>query len=408
MKFAERTTRVEVSPTMQVAFEAARLKRQGVDVADLGAGEPDFSTPPHVKAAGIDAIRQNFTKYTVNAGIPELREAICARYAIDYGVQFDPSVVIVTAGGKQALFNIAFALFGAGDEVITHSPGWPTIVEQIKLTGAEPVIVRTQPEDGFTVRAEPILDALTPRTRAIIINSPGNPTGALVTEEDLATIAKAAATRGLWVILDLCYEHLIYDEIAHNLPHVLQDELGDQAVLVGTLSKSHAMTGWRCGWAIGTGKLISACNTVQSHMTSNVASVTQRAAVAALTGSQDCVAEMRREYRVRRDQLLDWLGSDSRIHCTRPAGAFYLFPDITELLSPDGLRTSAEFSAALLSHAHVALTAGEAFDAPGFLRVSYATSLERLQEGVKRLGEFIRAVDAGEIVTTQDPSQAGY
>ena len=392
---------------MQVTFEAACLRSQGVDVADLGAGEPDFPTPKHVKAAGIDAITQDFTKYTVNAGIPELREAICARYATDYGVRFDPSAVIVTAGGKQALFNVAFALFDPGDEVITHAPGWPTIVEQIKLAEAEPVIVRTRPEDGFTVRAEPILEAVTPRTRAIIINSPGNPTGALVTEDELAAIARAAAARGLWVILDLCYEHLIYDETPHNLPAVLQDELGDQAVLVGTLSKSYAMTGWRCGWAIGTGELISACNTVQSHVTSNVASVTQRAAIAALTGSQECVAEMRREYRARRDQLLDWLGAESRIRCTRPAGAFYLFPDITELLSPDGVRTSAEFAAALLTHAHVALTAGEAFDAPGFLRVSYATSLERLQEGVKRLGEFIRAVDAGEITTSTVESPTG-
>ena len=397
MKLAERTTRVAVSPTMQVTFEAARLKRQGVDVVDLGAGEPDFSTPTHVKAAGIDAITRDFTKYTVNAGIPELREAICARYEADYGVRFDPSAVIVSAGGKQALFNVAFSIFEPGDEVITHAPGWPTIVEQIKLADAEPVIVRTRPEDGFTVHAEPMVEAVTPRTRAIIINSPGNPTGALVTEDELAAIAKAAAARGLWVILDLCYEHLIYDETAHNLPRVLRDELGDRAVLVGTLSKSYAMTGWRCGWAIGAGALIGACNTLQSHVTSNVASVTQRAAVAALAGSQDCVAEMRREYRARRDQLLHWLGAESRIRCTRPAGAFYLFPDITELLSPDSVRTSAEFAAALLSHAHVALTAGEAFDAPGFLRVSYATSLERLQEGVKRLRGFIRAVDAGEI-----------
>ena len=394
MKLADRTTRVAASPTQQVTFEAARLKRQGVDVVDLGAGEPDFATPEHIKTAGIDAITGNFTKYTPNAGIPEVREAVCARYEAAYGVAYDPAHVIVTAGGKQGLFNVAMALFEPGDEVITHAPGWPTIVEQIKLSDAEPVVVRTEPEAGFEVRAEPILDAITPRTRAIVVNSPGNPTGALIAESELEAIARVAAERGIWVIVDLCYEQLIYDDVEHNLPRVLHEHLGDRAILVGSVSKSYAMTGWRCGWVIGAAPLIAACNTIQSHATSNVSSITQRAAAVALAGPQACVTGMLDEYRLRRDRMLGWLSEESRIRCVRPSGAFYLFPDISDLLSPDTIRTSAEFAARLLSDVHVALTPGEAFDAPGFLRISYAASLDRLQVGVERIRSFVANVDA--------------
>ena len=402
MKLARRTARVAPSPTQQVTFEAARLKRRGADVVDLGAGEPDFATPDHIKTAGIDAIASGFTKYTPNAGIAEVREAICARYETDYGVVYDPADVIVTAGGKQGLFNVAMALFEPGDEVITHTPGWLTIVEQTKLADADPVIVQTAWADGFEVRADQILDAITPRTRAIVINSPGNPTGALIAESELEAVARAAADRGIWVIVDLCYAQLIYDDVPHNLPRVLRDHLGDRGVLVGSLSKSYAMTGWRCGWVIGVAPLIGACNTVQGHATSNVSSITQRAAAAALTGSQTCVTEMLDEYRQRRDQLLAWLAEEPRIRCTCPSGAFYLFPDISGLLSPDTIRTSAEFAARLLSDAHVALTPGEAFDAPGFLRISYAASLDRLREGVERFRSFVGRVDAGLVTATSE------
>ena len=394
---AERTRRVSASTTQQVTLEADRLRREGVDIVDLGAGEPDFSTPSHVKAAGTAAINSDFTKYTPNAGIPELKEAICNRYRVDYGVTYDPSETIVSAGGKQALFNVAMALCEPGDEVVTHAPGWPTIVEQIKLGEAEPVVVRTYPEEGFALRGGAVLEALSPRTKAVVINSPGNPTGALVAEQELATIADAAARNGTWIVLDLCYEQLIYDEIPHNLPRVLETLLRDRSVLVGSLSKNYAMTGWRCGWAIGPSSVISACNVIQSHTTSNVSSITQRAGIAALSGSQECVAEMRSAYRSRRDQLLDWLKKEPRIRCVTPGGAFYLFPDISELLSPDRVRTSAEFATALLREGHVAVTAGEAFDAPGFLRISYAASLERLREGVDRIRDFIAAVDRGRI-----------
>ncbi len=391
---AERTSRVGASPTLKVLVAAQRLKSQGIDVVDLGAGEPDFPTPDHVKAAAKAAIEAGFTKYTPSAGIAELKQAITARYRQDYDVDFSEAETIVTAGGKQALYNVALVLFGPGDEVITHAPCWPTIPEQIKMAEATPVIVRTHPEDGFQVHAEAILAAVTPRTRGIIVNSPGNPTGALITEDDLAAIADAAAAKGIWVVLDLCYEKLIYESVPHNLPRVLSDRLRDRSVLAGSASKAYAMTGWRCGWVLAPAPVVSACNAIQSHSTSNVCSITQKAVVAALTGPQDCVSEMREEYRRRRDQVHEWLTADPRVRCVKPAGAFYLFPDISELLSPDGERTSADFAHRLLEESHVALTAGEAFDAPGFVRISYAASLDRLREGTDRLRRFVEALDS--------------
>jgi aspartate aminotransferase len=391
---AERTKRIGVSPTMKVAAEAMKLKAQGVDVVDLGAGEPDFPTPAHVSAAGHAAIDANFTKYTTNSGTDELKRAVCARYQADYGVEYTPAETIITAGGKQALYNAAMCLFGQGDEVITHMPGWPTLVEQIKLSDATPVVIRTRAEDGFRLRAQSILDAITPSTRGILINSPGNPTGALISEEDLARVADEAARREIWILLDLCYEKLIYDPVPHNLPGVLVSRMRDRTVLCGSTSKAYAMTGWRCGWALGPAALISACNALQSHSTSNVCSITQKAAVAALTGPQACVTEMLDEYRGRRDQLCEWLSVEPRLRVQKPEGAFYLFVDVSEFLSPDGLRTTGDFAQSMLDEARVALTPGEAFDAPGFVRISYAASRAELKRGADRIVEFVRSVES--------------
>ena len=390
---ADRTKRIGVSPTMKVAAEALKLKAQGVDVVDFGAGEPDFPTPDHVADAAKAAIDAHFTKYTTNSGTDDLKRAVCASYKSDYAIDYTPAETIITAGGKQALYNAAMCLFGPGDEVITHMPGWPTLVEQIKMAEATPVIVRTHAEDGFTVSAESILSAVTPRTRGIIINSPGNPTGALIDEASMTAIADEAARRGIWVLIDLCYEHLIYDKVPHNLPGILAARLRDRAVLCGSASKTFAMTGWRCGWALGPAALISACNALQSHSTSNVCSITQKAAVAALTGPKDCVTVMLDEYRRRRDQLCDWLAAEPRIRLVKPAGAFYLFPDVSEFLSPDGIRTTAELAQALLDDVRVALTPGEAFDAPGFMRISYATSLHELKRGTERILEYVRSLE---------------
>jgi aspartate aminotransferase len=388
LRLADRMRHIGMSPTMKGTIEAERLRRQGVDVVDLGAGEPDFPTPAHITAAAHAALDANFTKYTANMGVTELREAVGARYREDYVVTYAADEVINTAGGKQALVHTALALVGEGDEVITHTPGWPTLVEQIKLAGATPVIVRMNPEDGFAVTAERLLSAVTPRTRAFVINSPGNPTGALLSESEARVLASEAARLGLWVVIDLCYERLIYDHVPHNLPKIFGDAMRDRLVLCGSTSKAYAMTGWRCGWAAGPKPVVSAANALQSHSTSNVNSVTQKAAIAALTGPQACVTEMLEEYQARRDQLLVWLAEEPRLRCATPQGAFYLFLDVGDFLAPDRRRTSLEFADGLLRDEHVVTTAGEAFDAPGFLRISYATSLERLREGVTRLLRF--------------------
>ena len=390
--FAQRLAQVSASATLKVAAEAERLRRAGVDVVDFSAGEPDFPTPEHVKEAGKAAIDANFTRYTAAAGIPELREAICARYARDYGVEVVPAEVLLTAGGKQALFNSALALFDQGDEVITHAPYWPTIPEQVKLVGAKPVIVQTRSADGFTVDADAMVGSITSRTKAIIINSPCNPTGALVDEAAVTAIAEAAAARGIWVIIDLCYEQLIYEAVPHNLPKVLFDRHRDRTILAGSASKAYAMTGWRCGWTIAPKALTSAFNIIQGQTTSNITSITQKAALAAISGPQDGVTSMLNEYRVRRDNIHAWLTAHPGIQCVKPKGAFYLFPDISGLLSPDGLKTSTDFAQALLEKEHVVVTPGEGFDAPGYVRISYATSMEALREGATRILRFAESL----------------
>ncbi|HSL21679.1 MAG TPA: pyridoxal phosphate-dependent aminotransferase [Vicinamibacterales bacterium] len=390
-QLAQRMSRVEGSPTLKVAAEAERLRSLGVDIVDFGAGEPDFSTPEHVTEAARRALDAHFTKYTTNVGIAELREAIVDRYREWYGVSYRVNDVIVTAGGKQALYNAALALFSAGDEVITHAPGWPTIPEQIKLADATPVVVRTHAEDGFRLHADAFLAAITPRTRGIVINSPTNPTGALIAEEDMRAIADEATRRGIWVVLDLCYERLIYDPVPHNLPGVLGEHHRDRTILCGSMSKAYAMTGWRCGWAIGPAHVIKAAAAIQSNATSNVNSIAQKAAQAALRGSQECVTRMLDEYRVRRDRIMQLITADPRMRVVKPSGAFYLFIDVSDLLSVNGIRTSAELAHELLEEARVVLTPGEAFDAPGFIRISYATSMDRLQEGARRIHAFIRS-----------------
>jgi aspartate aminotransferase len=391
---AARAGRIATSPTMKVAAEAIKLKAQGIDVVDFGAGEPDFPTPRHIGDAAKAAIDANFTKYTTNSGTEELKRAVVARYREDYGVEFSTSEVIITAGGKQALYNAAMVLFGPGDEVITHMPGWPTLVEQIKLAEATPVVVHTKAEDGFNLKADAILAAVTPRTKGMILNSPGNPTGALITEDEMAKVADEAARRGIWILVDLCYEKLIYDPVPHNLVKVLTSRMRDRAVICGSASKAYAMTGWRCGWTIAPKEVVAAENALQSHSTSNVCSITQKAVVAGLVGPQDCVTEMLNEYRRRRDQVCEWLAAEPRIRIVKPAGAFYLFPDVSEFLSPDTIRTTSELAQVLLDEARVAITPGEAFDSPGFFRLSYATSMTDLERGTARILEFMRALES--------------
>ncbi|HVQ14754.1 MAG TPA: aminotransferase class I/II-fold pyridoxal phosphate-dependent enzyme, partial [Vicinamibacterales bacterium] len=266
------------------------------------------------------------------------------------------------------------------------------IPEQVKLMGATPVIVATRSDDGFAVQAEAIIGAITSKTKAIILNSPSNPTGALIDEATVAAIADAAAARGIWIIVDLCYEQLVYDPVPHNLPRVLFARHRDRTVLAGSASKSYAMTGWRCGWSIAPKDVTAAFNVILGQSTSNITSITQKAALAAIKGPQDAVFEMLDEYRIRRDSIHGWLTAHPAITCQKPNGAFYLFPDITRLLSPDGIRTSAEFAQALIESEKVVVVPGEAFAAPGYIRISYATSLERLREGATRMLRFVESL----------------
>lgn len=391
IKISERLGRVKSSQTQEVTLAAQRLRGQGVSVIDLGAGEPDFQTPAHIGLAGIQAIQDGFTKYTANTGILELRAAVGQRYLADYDVRYGVDETMICAGGKQALFNVAMALFDPGDEVITHAPVWPTIPEQIKLVGAEPVFVRTYADEQFQVAAERVLDAVTPRTRAIVLNSPSNPTGALMAENELGIIVQETDKSGIWLVLDLCYEQLLHDDsVSHNLPSVLR-KARDRAVLIGSASKTYAMTGWRCGWLLGPQELVTACSTIQSHSTSNVSSITQRAVLGALRDTGSCVEEMRMEYRDRRNRFVQLLSEEPGILVSPPAGAFYIFPDISALLGADEMRTSVDFAKRLLEDSHVAVTPGEAFDAPGYVRISYAASMEDLTTAAKRICEFARS-----------------
>ena len=374
---------------MAVGAKVDQLRRSGVEVIDFGAGEPDFPTVEVAKIAAHRAIDANFTKYTPNAGAADLKRAICDRYREDYGVEYRESEVIVNAGGKQALYNTALALFGPGDDVITHAPYWPTIPEQIRLADATPVAVPAHASDGFAIRADPILERVTTRTRGIIINSPCNPTGAVIAETEFEAIAELCGRRGIWLIVDLTYEKLIYDKVPHNLPGILARKCRDVGVICGSASKAYAMTGWRCGWTHGPEALIAASSALQSHATSNASSITQKAVTAALNGSQEPVRAMLDEYRTRRDRLYEWLTADPRVKCHKPGGAFYMFVDISDVLTASGLKSSTEFAQALLEDAKVAVTPGESFGAPGFVRISYATSMENLREGSRLLLEFV-------------------
>lgn len=389
-RLAARTNRIATSPTMSVTATVDRLKREGVAVLDFGAGEPDFPTPPAIGAAGHAAIDQDVTKYTPVSGTHDLRRAVVQRYADDYGVRYQESQVIITAGGKQALFNTAMALFGPGDEVLLQTPGWPTLAEQVKLAEATPVFVRQHAEDAFAIRARPFLEAMSARTRGIVLNSPCNPTGALIGEDDLRQLAEEARRRDVWIVIDLCYEKLIFDAVPHNLPRVLEAYCPGLGVVCGSASKAYAMTGWRCGWTIASPAVVAAESALQSHATSNVSSITQYATVAALSGSQRPVDDMRAEYQRRRDAVHEWLTRDGYYTAHRPAATFYLLLDVSRLLSDDGLKTSADVARALLDDARVAVTPGEAFDAPGYIRISFATSLDVLREGSERLVAFAR------------------
>ena len=385
---ARRVLRLEVSPTVAMAARATALKSLGVVVYDFSVGEPDQGTPRHVAAAGVAAIEAGRTRYAPAPGLPELRAAVAARYRQDFQVAFAPEEVAITVGGKQALYLAGQALLDAGDEVIVPSPFWPTFTEAVRLAGGRPVLAPTREADGFAVTARLLGKAVGPRTRAVILNSPCNPTGAVVEPEELLAIGRLARRRGFTLVYDDTYAQLAFSRPRDGGLQALRDLLGDRLVILGTASKSYCMTGWRIGWLLGPRALVDACAALASHSTQSPATFAQLGAVTALSGPQEFVGELLAEYRRRRDLVHSALLAIPGVTCVEPQGGFYAFPNLSPYLGRE-IPTTLELGRRLLEDKHVAVVPGEGFGAPGYVRISFARPLEELREGVRRIAEFL-------------------
>ena len=384
--FADRIDRIEVSATMAITAAALKLKSEGVNLADFGAGEPHFATPRHIKDAAIDAIEKNFTRYTNVAGIPEIRKAIVDRHAADFGSNYTPDECVFTTGGKLALFNAVQVLVDHGDEVILPVPYWVSFKDIIQYAGGKVVLVETEEAENFRVTAKMIEDAITPKTKAIILNTPSNPSGAVVSPEDLEAIVRLAHQHDIYVLLDECYVYLNFTgEIVSGGSFT---DCKEHVVVLGSLSKTYAMTGWRAGFALGPKPIIAAMSKLQSQSTSNTASMVQRASIAAVSGSQQCVTEMRADYIKLRDQVLAGFKTITGLTCTVPQGAFYVYPNVKKFIGRGGIRSASDLAAKLLSEAHVVVVPGEAFGTNEHIRLSYAVSHDVIDEGVKRMREY--------------------
>jgi aspartate aminotransferase len=384
--FSDRIGRIEVSATMAVTAEAARLRAQGIQLSDFGAGEPHFATPRHIKDAAIAAIESNFTRYTVVAGIPELRKAIVERHACDFGSDYSPDETVFTTGGKLALFNAIQVLIDHGDEVILPAPYWVSFKDIIQYAGGKVVTLSTLEEEGFRITADAIERAITPRTKAIILNTPSNPSGAVVSPADLERIVHLAHERGIYLLLDECYVYLQYAGAPVSGGSFVKAK--EHVIVLGSLSKTYAMTGWRAGFALGPKPIIAAMSKLQSQSTSSSAAFVQKAAIAALSGSQACVTEMRAGYLALRDRILAGFQQIPGIHCTRPDGAFYVYPNVSSFLGKPGARNTTELASRLLQEAHVVTVPGEAFGTQEHLRLSYAVTPGVVDEGVARMKKF--------------------
>ncbi|MDQ6726848.1 MAG: pyridoxal phosphate-dependent aminotransferase [Actinomycetota bacterium] len=393
-RVSRRIAAIEESATLAVDAKAKSLKAAGHDVIGFGAGEPDFPTPTHivVAAAAACSVPRNH-RYTPAAGLPELREAVAAKTSRDSGFDVAASQVVVTNGAKQAVYNSFAALLDPGDEVLLPAPYWVTYPEAIRLAGGVPVPVATDATTGFRVPVEALEAACTPRTKVLLFVSPSNPTGAVYSPEQVAEVGRWAADRGLWVVTDEIYEHLVYGDHTFSSMPGLVPELVDRTVVVNGVAKTYAMTGWRVGWMVGPADVIKAAANLQSHATSNVANVCQMAALAALTGDQACVAEMRGAFDRRRRRMHELLAAIPGVTCLEPEGAFYAFPSLAGLLGREvaGRRvsTTLELAEIVLDEAKVAIVPGEAFGAPGYARLSYALADEALEEGIGRLAKIL-------------------
>jgi len=387
-QLADRVNRISVSPTMAVLQEAEKYKAKGIDVADFGPGEPDFPTPDHIKRAAIKALEENRTKYTATPGIAPLRQAICDWHAANLASApaYQPAECVVNSGGKHAIFNAVCSLINSGDEVIIPAPYWVSYPDIVKYAGGKPVFVAAHAEDEFRLRAATVEKAITSRTRILIVNSPCNPTGAVIPPEEFAKIYDLCQRRDIWLLSDECYSHFTYGAAKPFSVASLQGSR-DRLIIAGSFSKTFAMTGWRVGYLLAPQPLIAAVTKLQSQSTSNTTSVAQYAALEALRGPMDSVGAMLAEYARRRERILAGLRAIPGVTCTAPEGAFYVFPNISAHLNSD-LPTDTAVAKRLLEQEHVALVPGEAFGAPGYVRISYATSLDRIDEGLRRLTRF--------------------
>jgi aspartate aminotransferase len=384
---SDRINRIEVSATMAITAEALKLKAQGIDLADFGAGEPHFSTPQHIKDAAIQAIQQNVTRYTAVAGTPEVRKAIVDRHAADFGTNYAIDECVFTAGGKLAIFNAVEVLIEHGDEVIVPVPFWVSYKDIIEFAGGKPVFLETSEAENFRVTVEMIEAAITEKTKAIILNTPSNPSGAVLPAEDLYAIVRLAHSKGIYVLLDECYVYLTFaGEIVSGASCT---ECKEHVIVLGSLSKTYAMTGWRAGFALGPKQIISAMSKLQSQSTSNTASMVQRASIAALTESQECVSEMRADYIKLRDRVLEGFKSIPGLTCTVPQGAFYVYPNVSAFIGKGGIKSTSDLAAKLLSEAHVVVVPGEAFGTDAHIRLSYAVSGDVIDKGVQRMRDYL-------------------
>jgi aspartate aminotransferase len=388
--FSARINRIEISATIAMTAEAAKLRAKGIDLSDLGMGEPHFNTPRHIKDAGIAAIEQNFTKYTAVGGIPELRKAIVKRHAEDFGSDYKPDEAGASTGGKQALFNAIQVLVDHGDEVIIPVPYWVSFKDIVEYAGGKCVYVQADEDQGFRITAQMIERAITSRTRAIILNTPSNPSGAVMNPDDMRDVLLIAHRRGIYVISDECYVYLNFTGHIQSAGSVA--EAKEHLVIIGSLSKTYAMTGWRSGYALASVPVIAAINKLQSQSTSNPSSMVQKAAIAALEGPQDCVAEFRADYIRLRDQAMKDILSIPGVHCARPEGAFYLYPNVSAYLGRSGLNSGIDVANRLLHEARVVTVPGEGFGTHEHIRLSYATSSAVLTEAVKRMKQFFASV----------------
>ena len=387
MELAERATILTPSLTLSIDSKAKAMKAEGIDVCSFGAGEPDFDTPEHIKAAAIAALNAGFTKYTPSSGIPDLRQAISEKFKADNGLEYSANQIIVSNGAKHSCLNAILACVGPGDEVVIPAPYWLSYPEMVRIAGGEPVIVSTKESNGWKMTAEEFEDAMSPRTKLVILNSPGNPTGAVYTEEELRAIGEVALGEDILILSDEIYEKLTYDDVKHVSIASLSKELYNFTITVNGFSKSYAMTGWRLGYLGAPEQIAKAIDAIQSHSTSGATSFAQKGALAALKGDQQPVEDMRQEFDIRRQYMVDRLKKINRVSVVVPQGAFYVLANISGL----GL-SSTNFADRLLSKHHVAVVPGVAFGDDRTVRLSYATSLDIIKKGLDRFEEFCRQI----------------